>query len=159
MSTRWSKLQKRLYLVIDPKIDFQLHCSIYRMKSQLGRTDLPRYWITIGKEIIFDYPRQFMDRFVTLSLGSDTIKLSMDAAYPYITDIRALSDLIQEYLDTPKDDILERNFEDDLWGLTDILKVSDRRIGTRRLASLMDKNEVTDRIIKLRMDIEGREIA
>lgn len=58
---RWSKLQKELYLMIDPSIDFQLHCSVYPMRSQRGSTDLPRYWITLNKEIIFDYPKQFVD--------------------------------------------------------------------------------------------------
>ena len=27
MSKRWSKLQKRLYNLIDSKIDFQIHCA------------------------------------------------------------------------------------------------------------------------------------
>ena len=58
---RWSKLQKELYLIIDPNIDFQIHCSVYRMQSRMGSTDLPRYWITLNKEIIFDYPCQFVN--------------------------------------------------------------------------------------------------
>ena len=51
----WSKLQKSLYLIVADNVDFQIHCSVYRMKSQRGSTDIPRYWITIGKDIIFDY--------------------------------------------------------------------------------------------------------
>lgn len=50
----WSKLQKELYLIIDPTIDLQIHCVAYPMRSRYGNTALPRYWITLGKEIIFD---------------------------------------------------------------------------------------------------------
>ncbi len=57
---KWSKLQKELYLIIDPTIDFQIHCVAYPMRSRYGNTALPRYWITLGKEIIFDYPKQFL---------------------------------------------------------------------------------------------------
>lgn len=56
----WSKLQKEVYLLVDPKLDFQIHCVAYRMGSQYGSTDLPRYWITLGKETIFDYPKHFI---------------------------------------------------------------------------------------------------
>ena len=61
---RWSKLQKKFYSIIDEKLDLQLHLSIYRMKTRWGSTDLPRYWLTLGKDIIFDYPKQFMDEYI-----------------------------------------------------------------------------------------------
>ena len=79
----WSKLQKSLYLIVSDKADFQIHCSVYRMKSQRGSTDLPRYWITIGKEIIFDYPKQF-------------INSEENKNYPYETQISDISDCIRE---------------------------------------------------------------
>lgn len=58
---RWSSLQRELYQILDEKINFQIHLSMYRMQSQYGGTDMPRYWITLGDEIIFDYPKQFVD--------------------------------------------------------------------------------------------------
>lgn len=51
--TRWSKLQKQLYLIWDPSINIQIHCCVYPMKSRWGSNDLPRYFITLDKE----YPR------------------------------------------------------------------------------------------------------
>lgn len=57
---RWSKLQKRLYELVDESIDFKLHCTVYRMQSRRGSTDLPRYFITLAGEIIFDYPKDFV---------------------------------------------------------------------------------------------------
>lgn len=59
---KWSKLQKELYLIIDPKIDFQIHCVVYPMRGDRATSPCPRYWITIGKEIIFDYPKEFTDK-------------------------------------------------------------------------------------------------
>ena len=78
MSKRWSKLQKRLYNLIDSKIDFQIHCALYEMNSNDGYHSykLPRYFITIDKEIVFDYPKDF-----------DTKKSYKSNVYPWITDI------------------------------------------------------------------------
>ena len=57
---RWSKLAKQLYELVDESIDFKLHCTVYRMQSRRGSTDLPRYFITLAGEIIFDYPKDFV---------------------------------------------------------------------------------------------------
>ena len=59
---RWSKLAKRLYEIVYESIDFKLHCTVYRMQSRRGSTDLPRYFITLAGEIIFDYPKDFMQK-------------------------------------------------------------------------------------------------
>ena len=56
----WSKLKRDIYKIIDEKINFQIHCVAYRMDSQYGSTNLPRYWITLGKETLWDYPKDFI---------------------------------------------------------------------------------------------------
>lgn len=147
---KWSKLQKKLYLIIDQKIGFQIHCSKYRMKSQNGSTDLPRYWITLKDEIIFDYPKQFINKNGAINTMSHD---KPNKYYPYVTDISAISDLIQSYIDTPKDDVFDKHFENDYWGLINILKAADRRIGTRRLKLLKRKtnNKAAIKIIELRL--------
>lgn len=128
MAKRWSKLQKEIYNLIDENINLQLHGSVYRMDSQRGSIDMPRYWITLGKEIIFDYPKQFINDKLLDSEG-----MTVKNMYPYITDISSISDILRAYIDTPVDDLLTYIFEQDLWGLTDILKASDRRIGKKKL--------------------------
>ena len=134
----WSKLQKSLYLIVSDKADFQIHCSVYRMKSQRGSTDLPRYWITIGKEIIFDYPKQF-------------INSEENKNYPYETQISDISDCIREYIDCPVHLLLENQFENDLWGLTDILKAVDKRFGKDKLtAHFASSNPVIQSILQKR---------
>ena len=61
MGKRWSKLQSRLYNLMDEKAEFQIHCALYEMNSNDGYhgSKLPRYFITIGKDMVFDYPKQF----------------------------------------------------------------------------------------------------
>ncbi len=61
-SKPWSKLQSRLYNLIDENLNFQIHCIVYPMHSERGPTGLPRYWITLDKNIIWDYPKQFVDK-------------------------------------------------------------------------------------------------
>lgn len=56
--------------------------------------------------------------------------------YPYRTDISAISGLIRSYIDTPREDVLTASFDDEHWGLIDILRAADRRIGARHWASL-----------------------
>lgn len=145
MSKRWSKLQSRLYNIIDPDINMQIHCSLYEMNSNDGwhGNKLPRYFITIGKEIVFDYPKDF-----------DTTKKYGFNSYPWDTDISGISNVIEEYIQSPKDKIL-KEFSNDKWGITEILMVCDRRIGKRRLRQLIDStsNEVLLKIIHKRLNM------
>ena len=128
---RWSSLQRRLYDVLAPEAGLQIHCCVYRMVSQRGSTDLPRYWITLGDEIVWDYPKQFVDR--------PHPGRSPSRWYPYATDVGQISDLVEEYLDTPRDELLDKKFERDHWGLVNILRAADRRFGKRRLSILQHK--------------------
>ncbi|WP_274022488.1 hypothetical protein [Vibrio parahaemolyticus] len=150
MSKRWSKLQKELYAIRANDLNMQIHCSIYRMKSQRGQTDIPRYWISVDNEIVWDYPRHF--------LNEDNPSRANPKWFPHVTDIPNISALIREYIDTPKEEILSKQFSNDHWGLTNILKATDRRIGQRRLndLSLMVGSETVDRIIRLRINTHNK---
>ena len=172
MMKRWSSLQRELYNIIDESINFQIHLSKYRMDSRRGSTDLPRYWITLDGEIIFDYPKQFVDSAVS---GSDVKRLNGNKAYypyagsvvknlsgkkayyPYQTDISDISALIRAYIDTPKDEVFSKHFENDDWGLANILKAADKRVGKRRLALLKRRtdNKAANKIIERRLKANG----
>ena len=112
MVKRWSKLQAEVEDLFSPGHKAKIHCSVYRMKSQRGNTNLPRYWITVNGNIIWDYPKNTID----------------NTEYPYITDISEISNLLREYIDTPRDVLKKKIFKNDRWGLTSILKALDRRI-------------------------------
>jgi hypothetical protein len=106
------------------------------MDSQWGSTDLPRYWITLSKDVIWDYPKDFSKQ-----------------AYPYETNISAISDLLREYIDTPRDQFFAKCFTSDCWGLTDILKAADRRIGKEQLNALLSRteNDAAIRVVQTRL--------
>lgn len=149
---RWSSLQKQLYKITDKNINFQIHLSKYRMNSQYGSVDLPRYWITLDNEIIFDYPKNFTDNNVC---GNFVRNLNGDKSYyPYQTEISGISALIREYIDTPKEKIFSKHFDNDFWGLTNILKAADRRFGKRRLMLLRKRtnNKMAQKIIQYRLN-------
>ena len=123
---RWSNLQKQLYLILDNKINLQIHCSVYRMNSQRGSTNLPRYWITLNREIIFDYPKILVSK----------------EDYPYTTEISDISELLSEYLDSRKEQILAKNFGNDKYGITNLLKAADTRISINKLEQYFQNNIV-----------------
>jgi hypothetical protein len=132
---RWSKLQKQLHELFDPALDLQVQCRVVRMQSQYGSTNLPRYWLTLEKEVIWDYPGDFSRP------GGTTVRVDGTAVlhYPHQTDISAISSLIREYIDTPARELMSRQFAEDHWGLANILRAADRRIGVRQWAKLKRK--------------------
>jgi hypothetical protein len=83
-------------------------------KSQSSEPQIPRYWVTIGKgktkEIVWDYPGDF-------------------EAYPYewTEDVPGISDLIREYIDTPRNKVKSKIFKNDKFDLVNILRQYDRR--------------------------------
>lgn len=97
----------------------------------MGSTNIPRYWITLDKEIIFDYPKQFVTEEGKIKNLSGA-----ESYYPYTTDISDISDLIREYIDTSKSELLTKIFDNDCWGIINILRAADRRIGERRIKEL-----------------------
>ncbi len=123
---RWSKLQKQIYNLMLPEIDLQIHCAAYPMRSQRGSTDLGRYWMTLGKEIIWDYPKDFA---------------GAKRKYPYMTDIGVISEVLREYVDTPVEALPDKIFAQDRWGFTAILKAADRRLGREKLMLALGDEE------------------
>lgn len=132
MSKRWSKLQRDFYKLRVSGLNLQIHCRLYRMKSQRGSNDIPRYWVTLNGEIIWDYPKQFIH---------DERPERGPKWYPHVTDVPDISDLIREYINTPGSEVMTKKFEGDHWGLVDILRASDRRVGCRRWQELKQASE------------------
>ncbi len=140
---RWSKLQKEIYKLLDPQLDLQIQCRVYRMESQRGSTKLPRFWVTLANEIIWEYPRKIADH--------NQRHLNRKSWYPYQSDVSLISETIREYTDTPKKEILSKIFKGDYWGLTNILKAADRRIGKRHWPILKKRfnNRATLKVLNL----------
>ncbi|MCP4746787.1 MAG: hypothetical protein GY874_11700 [Desulfobacteraceae bacterium] len=126
MARRWSKLQKQIYNLIDDKVPIQIHCI--DMGSALDRGSLRLlglYKVRLGKEVIWDFPKDFLTYNFIYPDGGNCFSYS-------VTDINIL---VREYIDTPKEMVLEKKFANDWFNLTDILKAADRRFGQEKLIS------------------------
>ena len=107
----WSKLQKRLYQLMDRSTRFQIHCSAVRMpSSRSSDPKIPWYWITEGKgktkETLWEYKPQW--------------------SHSWINEVPAISDLIAEYIQTPRRDLKSKSWVDPT-GLIPVLFRFDRR--------------------------------
>lgn len=116
----WSKLQREVGKLFAEELRLQIQCRAYRMTSVTGSIDLPRYWCTLGKDVIWNYPGES---------GGNA------ADYPYDMDMASMSSLLREYIDTPADQLLSFPFAD-RWQIVDILLAADKRIGKGRLPAL-----------------------
>jgi hypothetical protein len=79
--------------------------------------------VRLGKEDIWNFPKQFIHNRTAYPDGGNQ--------YSYgVSDINII---LREYLDTPKDKLLEKEFERDYFGITNIIKAADRRIGLKKI--------------------------
>ena len=126
MAKRWSKLKKPIEDLFVQALPLQIHCTEIRTtprnEGSLAEV-LGVFTIRLGKEIIWKFPRQFVN--------DETIY--PDGGNPYSFGVRDLNNLLRDHLDTPKDVLLNKKFPHDFLGLTNILKAADRRLGLDRL--------------------------
>ena len=159
----WSKLGRDIKALFAPNLPLQIHCSVLPLKSKeaMGSTRFPRYWITLGKETIFDYPSDFLElidheaadweKRYSDSSGQITVWNS----YPFEKHgVSEISCLLRDYINRPKEALMEP-FENDRWGLTDILRAADRRIGKQRLEEMNTDNPGVLKIVSMRLNQNG----
>ena len=77
------------------------------MRSQQGTTDLPRCYITIGGEIVWDFPKDFP-------------QACTDSYSPCIAS-DGVSRALQRWLDTSGSHLMDEDFVEDELGLHEIL--------------------------------------
>jgi hypothetical protein len=137
---RWSKLQSRIYGMVAPDLPFQIHYIAYPMRSQFGSTLIPRCYITIGKEIIWDFPRDFPDACID--------------SYSACTESLPITTILRMWTDASSDDLLAFSPVSDRWGLAEILLAVDRRMGRKRLRLLYERttHENVKAIIDMRLN-------
>lgn len=126
MAKQWSKLKKLIEDLFVPGLLLQIHCTEIRTTLRnegLFAEVLGIFTIRLGKELIWNFPRQFIDWGMVYPDGGNH----------YSYGVRHLNELLRDYLDTPKDALLRKEFPRDYFGMTNILKTADRRIGFTRL--------------------------
>lgn len=103
MAKPWSKLQKRLYNLMDLSDNFQIHCSVFKDPKAHYR-----YWITIGK--------------------GETLKTIWEASV-YFDACLSLGPggLIAKYINCPRDRLIEQKDVETWYGLVPVLMKYDRR--------------------------------
>ena len=136
----WSKLQKQLYNIIDPTANFQMHCSVFKERSNWNVKPgkkvewIPRFWIIVNKEVIWDFPVMFLNEKSladTSGLKGGT-EMTINDTYGWSDNYTWISDVIRKYIDTPKTELLTIEFEKDRFGLVNILRKYDRRISKNK---------------------------
>ena len=123
MPRRWSKLQRRMHEIFDPNIRLQFHCAIYRIPGHVD-TVCPRYFLMLNGEIIWDWPRDYM-----ADLNYEEIHLV------YRESASEISDSIADYLNSDRKAALCLKND---WGILDIFRAADRRIGRRQWNGLLE---------------------
>lgn len=117
----WSQIQRKLYQIIDPKINLQVHCAVYPGGGKTCANGIPRFWVTLNGEVIFDCQHDFM--FMWHDKDFDIGNL------PFEDDISWCCGIVIRHFQAPVDSLMTLH---DRFGLTDILLAADRRIGKRR---------------------------
>lgn len=146
MPRRWSKLQRRIHEIFDPDIRLQFHCAIYRIPGHVD-TVCPRYFLMLNSEIIWDWPKDY------------TGDLSHQEMYlVYRESASRISDSIAGYLNSDRKAALSLR---DGWGILDIFRAADRRIGRRQWDILLENinpkaSIAVEKIISARKKIQPR---
>src|SRR5262245_61645494 len=117
---RWSALQKLVKALWDPDLELDIHCTRYRSVS-IG---VGRYWITLDGETIWDLPAHFEEE---------------RREGPYAGTATSATIVFKQYLSAPRRQIVSLKSPYDKWGLLDIMRAADRRIGRRGLESLLKR--------------------
>jgi hypothetical protein len=125
MARRWSKLQKSIYNLIDEALPLQVHVTEMPDALETGSLNLLGiFWVTLEKEVIWHFPKDFVTYQTEWPDGSNHYSYS-------VADINRV---IREYIDTPLNELLAKQFAHDYCAIADVLKVSDRRFAPHRLA-------------------------
>ena len=133
----FSKLKNQIENLFAPELKMKFCCSAYPMRSKTGYASnfIPRFYLKMDKEIIWDFPKDFAVK---------------DIGYGMWANNNGISDLVREYIDTPLKELLYKDFESEKkeywaytkqgevelsfpYNLTDLFKAADRRIGKATL--------------------------
>jgi hypothetical protein len=127
----WSKLERRLRDVPDPALDLRFRFTAYRqdvIETPHWSEAACKFWITQGRRTLWVVPR---DRHAGETDGDIGVYGRRSPGW--------LVELGVEYLKLPRTRLIDWQPEWAGWGLVDILKASDRRIGRRQWKRLRDR--------------------
>jgi len=155
----FSKLKKIIDGLFDEKLKMGFCCISYPIRGQRGHyNSIPRYYLKLDKEILWDFPKDF--------------EIKKQQFYWWADD-NGIVDLVRNYIDTPVCELPEKEFNkariripkyistsgnDEIfeidYKLTDIFKAADRRLGKDKLFQWAASVNITkvDWILALRFE-------
>ncbi|MGV7222662.1 MAG: hypothetical protein ACQ9MH_14180 [Nitrospinales bacterium] len=125
---RWSKLKKNIESFFADDLPLVIHCTDVNRVTGNPFGYLGKLRIQFGKEVLWSFPNDFItnDKSTWPEVG------------PMSYTASNINRIIREYIDTPKSELLEKEFQDDLFKITDIFKAADKRISFDRLQNHFD---------------------
>jgi len=134
MPKRWSKLKAQLAQVLVEDLNLRFQCTKIRKNhrnEEALATTLGVFTVHLGKLLLWDFPKQFV-----------TVETTYPDGYKYYSyTVSDLNQLLRDYLDTPRDHLLTREFGHDYFGLCHLLRAADRRLSQQRLGEFFDGQE------------------
>lgn len=140
MARRWSKLKKEIKSLFDDGINLDVHCTDmdraiearrFNSGEHLSFQTLGNFRVILDKKELWNFPKEFVK-------ANDP--LTWPHARPYSYSVSDFNGVIREYIDTPKSELLSKNFENDLFGISRLLLAADRRISPEKLAAYFEKS-------------------
>jgi len=126
MARRWSKLKSKVESLVVDKLLLRIYCSEIRM-TRANDGSLPEalgtFTVRLNGDVIWDFPKQFVTYYTEYPDGGNH----------YSYSVSNINNLLREYIDTPKDILLSKEFGSDHFGIVNVLKCADRRIGTKSI--------------------------
>lgn len=107
---RWSKLKSEIERLFDPSLNLKIYCTVQRGE----RDSIGRIWFTFNGLSVWDEPKR-VSRMLEASESN--------------REVSTMTELLKSYLNAPPEQLIELNVEGDRWGLFQILKAADRRVG------------------------------
>jgi hypothetical protein len=91
----FSKLKKIIDGLFEPSLKMGFCCISYPIRGQWANNCIPRFYIKLGRETIWDFPKDFVE---IKKIGF------------YMWEVYNISELVREYIDTPVDALLNKKF-------------------------------------------------
>jgi len=159
MAKRYSKLEKDIEKLFVPELKLKVRCFAFDIGNY--GTKFPRYYIQQNHEIIWDFPKYYVELPLCMYLVSDDVKFNQ---------------LMRNYINTGIDNLLDFKPEQnevqaegkEHWAVSlrvtnnahtdfvEILKSADRRIGKQKLSEYFKNTEI--KTVKTILQKRGIEI-
>ena len=175
MSKPWSKLKSRIEALWVPGMSLAIHANSYTHDSGHDKYQLPRHWLLLDKQIIWDFPGPFLHPKqpvrgqqiihwydITMVRSPDEKPVTHPPTGNTLTTLASTTSsmiaiLLRQYLDRPRDKLFEP-FPLDQWELIDMLRAADARVGRSKLAawaSTLDDQHPAQPVLRSRMGASG----